>query len=146
MGLQITIRESGDVTVLDLRGKSTLSPGGSESLSRCLRKLEADGVRRLLLNLTDLVQIDSSGITLIVKAYIHLRARGGDLRLLRPNGHVLEVLRLSGCLKSSTVITMKPRPSLGSSGVTPQNLKVQLVFPRLSARRANNSNGAGDRN
>ena len=93
MGLQITIRESGDVTVLDLRGKSTLSPGGSESLSRCLRKLEADGVRRLLLNLTDLVQIDSSGITLIVKAYIHLRARGGDLRLLRPNGHVLEVLR-----------------------------------------------------
>src|SRR6516162_120654 len=82
-GLQITIRKSGDVAILDLRGKSILGPAGSESLSRCLRELEANGVRKFLLNLTELIRIDSSGVGIIIKTYFYIRAKGGDLRLLR---------------------------------------------------------------
>ena len=93
MGLQITIRESGDVVILDLRGKSTLSPGESELLSSWLQKLQANGVLRFLLNLTDLTQIDSSSVSIIVKTYFYVCAKGGDLRVLRPTGQVLEVLK-----------------------------------------------------
>ncbi|HET8922960.1 MAG TPA: STAS domain-containing protein [Candidatus Acidoferrum sp.] len=92
MSLHISIRESGDVTILDLRGRSTISGGESELLSSHLQKLVANGARKLLLNLGDLTHVDSSGVSIIVRTYVSLNSRRGDLRLLRPGGHVLEVL------------------------------------------------------
>jgi len=91
-GLQISTREAADVTILDLRGRATIDGGESELLSSRLKKLVANGVRKLLLNLADLTQVDSSGISIIVGTYVSLRRRGGDLKLLCPCGRVLEVL------------------------------------------------------
>jgi anti-anti-sigma factor len=93
MGLQISIRESGDVTILDLQGKSTVDGGESELLGGHLQKLVTDGVNKLLLNLADLTQIDSSGVSIIVNTFVSVRGRGGDLKFLRPGGRVLEVFR-----------------------------------------------------
>ena len=94
MGLQISIRESGDVTILELRGRSTINDGESELLSGHLQELVANGARNLLLNLGDLTEVNSSGISMIVGTYVSLCSRGGDLGLLRPCGRVLEVLRV----------------------------------------------------
>ena len=94
VGLQISIRESGDVTILDLRGSSTIDRGESELLSSHLQKLVATGVRKLLLNLGDLTQVDSSSVSIIAGTYVSLRAKGGALKLLCPCGRVLEVLRI----------------------------------------------------
>ena len=69
MGLQISIRKSGDVTILDLQGRATIGVD-SELLSAHLKKLVARGERRLLLNLRDM---------------------GGELKFLCPCGRVLEV-------------------------------------------------------
>jgi anti-anti-sigma factor len=99
VGLQISIRESGDVTILDLRGRSTIDCGESHLLSSQLQELVATGVRKLLLNLGDLTQVDSSSVSIIVGAYVSLRGQGGDLKLLRPGGHVLEVFRILHLLK-----------------------------------------------
>ncbi len=93
MGLQISIRESDDVTILDLRGRSTIDGGESKLLGSHLQKLVANGVRKLLLNLGDLTQVDSSSVS-IIATYVSLRGQGGDLRLLRPGGRVLEVFRV----------------------------------------------------
>ena len=93
MGLQISIRESGDVTILDLRGRSTID-GESELLDGRLRKSVASGVRKVLLNLTELTQVDSSGVGVIIDSYVSLRDQGGDLKLLCPPGRVREVLRV----------------------------------------------------
>jgi anti-sigma B factor antagonist len=94
VGLQISIRESADVTILDLRGRSTIDGGESELLGSLLKKLVADGVRKLLLNLADLTQVDSSGIGVIVETYVSLKRQRGELKLLCPCGRVLEVLTL----------------------------------------------------
>jgi anti-anti-sigma factor len=93
VGLQVSIRESDDVTILDLRGRSTID-GESELLDNRLRKLIASGVRRVLLNLTDLTQVDSSGVGVIIDSYVSLRDQGGALKLLCPRGRVREVLRV----------------------------------------------------
>ena len=93
MGLQISIRTSGDVTILDLQGRSTID-GESELLDNRLRKLIANGARRVLLNLTDLTQVDSSGVGVIIDTYVSLKDQGGDLKLLCPRGRVREVLRV----------------------------------------------------
>jgi anti-anti-sigma factor len=91
MSLHISIREFGNVTILDLRGKATIS-SESELLSGHLQKLVAKGASKLLLNIADLSQIDSSGVSVIVQTHASLKRHGGGLKLLRPGGRVLQVL------------------------------------------------------
>ena len=92
MGLQISIRECGDVSVVDLQGKSTIEGCGSEQLSKRLRDLIVNGKRKLLLNLSKLTQMDSSGIGIIVETFVSLKRQNGELKLLSPCGRVLQVL------------------------------------------------------
>jgi anti-anti-sigma factor len=91
VGLQISIRQCGDVSILDLLGRSTIE-GESQLLSRYLRELTATGKSKLLLNLMNLSQIDSSGVSIIVEMYVSLKRTGGELKLLSPRGRVLDVL------------------------------------------------------
>jgi anti-sigma B factor antagonist len=100
VGLQVSIRKSGDVTILDVRGRSTIDSGESELLSSHLQELVANGARKLLLNLAELTQVDSSGVSIIVGAYVSLRRLGGDLKLLCPKGRVLEVLSVLHLLEA----------------------------------------------
>ena len=93
MDLQISIRESGDVTILDLQGRATIG-ANSDLLSGQLQKLVANGVRKLLLNLADVTQLDSSGISAIIGAYVSLSRQGGSLKLLCPCGRFQAVLRV----------------------------------------------------
>ena len=97
MALDISIRESGDITILDLQGRATISDGESDLLRTKLEQLIADGARNVLLNLADLSHVDSSGFSVIVKVCVSLRGQGGDLRFIRPTGRALmafNVLRL----------------------------------------------------
>ena len=94
MGLQISMRECGDVSILDLLGRSTIDAGESELLSKHLRDLTATGKRKLLLNLVNLSYIDSSGVSIIVEMYVSVRRSDGELKLLSPRGRVLDVLRV----------------------------------------------------
>ena len=92
MDLQISIRESGDVTILDLQGRATIGTD-SDLLSGHLQKLLANGVRKLLLNLAGVTQLDSSGISAITGTYLSLNRQGASLKLLCPSGRVQTVLR-----------------------------------------------------
>lgn len=100
MGLQISIRELRDITILDLQGRSTINGGESELLDSQLQTLIASGVRKLLLNLTNLTQVDSTGVSIIVKTFVSLRDQGGALKLLCPCGRVLEVLTMLRLLET----------------------------------------------
>ena len=93
MGLQISIRKSGDVTILDLQGRATIGVD-SDLLSGQLENLVANRVRKLLLNLVVVTQLDSSSISAIVETYLSLRRQGGSLKLLCPCGRVRAMLRV----------------------------------------------------
>jgi len=100
MGLEISIRQSGDVTILDLRGSAIIDAGESELLSRHLRKLLANDLRKLLLNLAELTRIDSSGVSVIIETCVSIRRKSGDLKLLSPRERVLEVLNVLRLLEA----------------------------------------------
>ena len=91
MRLQISTRESGDVTILDLRGRATIGVD-TDLLLSYLNKLIANSQSKLLLNLADLTQLDSSGISAIVGTFVSLQRQAGSLKLLRPCGQVRTVL------------------------------------------------------
>lgn len=86
MALEIRIRKVGRVTVLDLIGCANLDDGGSEHI--------ADGARYFLLNIEELMQMDSSGVSVLVETYLSLTHRGGQLKLLRPRQRVAMVLKI----------------------------------------------------
>jgi anti-sigma B factor antagonist len=102
MGLQVSIRRVGSVAIVDLQGRATFGRD-SDSLSGCLRKLIDDGERNVLLNLAALTQLDSSGLSILSRAYVSLRREGGSLKLLSPRDSVklvLETLRLLDVIPS----------------------------------------------
>jgi anti-sigma B factor antagonist len=79
------------VTIVDLEGKATIGEN-NDLLNRSLRKIVADGARHLLLNLSDLTQLDSSSIGTIAGTFVSLSRTGGTLKLLRPRGRVRTAL------------------------------------------------------
>jgi anti-sigma B factor antagonist len=102
VGLQVSIRESADVTILDLQGRATIGRG-NDLLSSHLQKLIGDGTRKVLLDLAGVPQVDSSSISTIVRAFVSLAHQGGRLKLLRPHGSVrmvLETLHLLDAIPS----------------------------------------------
>ncbi len=99
MGLQISSRKSGDVVIFDLQGRATIGRS-SDELSAELRKAIDGGNRKILVNLTGVSQVDSSGISTIVRNFVTVRRLGGTLKLLHPSGHVYEVLELTRLLQT----------------------------------------------
>jgi len=92
--LQILVRQFNDVTILDLTGKATIDESEGELLSKRVHALTDNGKRKLLVNLTNLTQVDSTGISALVESYLYLQRQDGELKLLNPRGRVLEVLAL----------------------------------------------------
>ena len=98
MSLELAKRVSGDVTIVDLTGRCTLGDP-TELLDRELKKLLDGGCRKLLLNLTELSQIDSTGVSTIVATYVSLRRLKGEVKLLHPTGRVQTVLEITHMLQ-----------------------------------------------
>lgn len=99
MGLQISTRKSGNVAILDLQGRITIGPS-NDALSSELRRLAEAGPAEVIVNLTGVAQMDSSGISTVVRSFVSLERQGGGLRLLNPTGHVKEVLELTRLINS----------------------------------------------
>lgn len=99
MPLEISIRQSGDVTIVDLRGRASIGPN-TDLLDRRLRELIASGVRNMLVNLAGLTMMDSSGIASIAGSYVSLVRLGGSLKMLSPGDRVREALRVMRLLNS----------------------------------------------
>jgi anti-sigma B factor antagonist len=98
MSLQLAKRVSGDVTIIDIRGRCTLGEE-TEHLDRELKKVIEGGCRKLLLNLTELSQIDSTGVSTVVATYVSLRRLKGEVKLLHPTGRVQTVLAITHLLQ-----------------------------------------------
>jgi anti-anti-sigma factor len=98
VSLELAKRISGDVTIVDLTGRCTLGEP-TELLDRELKKLLDGGCRKLLLNLTELSQIDSTGVSTIVATYVSLRRLKGEVKLLHPTGRVQTVLEITHMLQ-----------------------------------------------
>lgn len=99
MGLQISSRKAGAVTILDLKGRVTIG-SSNDALSAELRKLAENAPCDVVVNLAGVTQMDSSGISTLVRSFVTLERQGGGLKLLNPAGHVLEVLDLTRLIQS----------------------------------------------
>ena len=79
--LNISERQAGDVTILDMNGKVTIGEG-SVALRNTIRRLLGEGKKNILLNLSQVGYVDSSGIGELVSSFTTVRKESGSLKLL----------------------------------------------------------------
>jgi anti-sigma B factor antagonist len=94
MSATITTRQNGDVCILDVSGKITLGDG-SVVIREAVKKLVADGTKKIVLNLGDVTYIDSSGIGELVSAFTSVSNTGGNLKLLNLTKRVQDLLQIT---------------------------------------------------
>jgi anti-sigma B factor antagonist len=82
--LAIEERQTGDITVLVLKGQMVLDDGDL-AFGRRIRDLVDRGAVKVVLDLGGVTYIDSSGVGMLVAKLKTLKERGGDMRLLNLN-------------------------------------------------------------
>lgn len=94
MSAKLNTRQVGDVSVVDVSGRITLGEGSS-ALRDCLRDLMAQNNKKILLNLSDVSYIDSSGIGELVSGFTTVANSGGTLKLLGLTRRVKDLLQIT---------------------------------------------------
>ena len=95
--LNISERQVGEVTVLDMDGKITIGEG-SVALRTAIRRLLEEGKKKILLNLAKVGYIDSSGIGELIANYTTLSRDGGQLKLLKLTDKIRDLLVITKLL------------------------------------------------
>ena len=95
MALNLTTRILGDVTVIDLSGRLALGTG-PVALRELLREVTAGGSRKIVLNLTDLSFMDSSGLGELVSSHVNAKHNGASLKMTGLSKRIQEVFQMTG--------------------------------------------------
>src|SRR5437762_10901095 len=97
--MEINVRESAGVPVLEVHGRLTIGEP-AEQLHDALESVVKGGAKRVVVVLNGIPQIDSSGISTLVRISIKLAREGGVLRLVCGPGRTLEIGRATSELQS----------------------------------------------
>ena len=95
--MEIEQRPSGDVMILDLKGKLTIG-SGDELLKDKINSLIQQGHKKLLLNLADVPYVDSAGLGAIVSSYTTVSRENGSLKLLSLTSRIEDLLAITKLL------------------------------------------------
>jgi anti-anti-sigma factor len=92
--MEINVREAGKIPILDVRGRLTIGDP-SEQLHQALESVVKGGANKVVVDLNGVPQIDSSGISALVRISIKLTREGGALRLICGPGRVRDALTVT---------------------------------------------------
>jgi anti-sigma B factor antagonist len=95
--MEIQIRTTGSVTILDLNGNLTIG-SSEESLRETVKNLIGERRVLVLLNLSDVPTIDSSGIGAMIKSFTSVKEANGKLKVMKPSRMARQLLSITGLL------------------------------------------------
>ncbi|MDQ2976483.1 MAG: STAS domain-containing protein [Acidobacteriota bacterium] len=95
--LEVKERQAGDVTILDMSGAVRMGEGAI-SLRNSIRGLGDQGKKKILLNLSGVKNIDSSGIGELIANYTTISRDGGQLKLLNLTDKIRDLLVITKLL------------------------------------------------
>lgn len=93
MNFSATIRQVGQVSVVEVNGKLTSFESGA--LRSSIAKLLKEGRKQILLNLSGLTYLDSSGIGELVQTYMSVIKGGGEMKVVGLSDKVEEILKIT---------------------------------------------------
>lgn len=95
--MDIHIRIIRTVTIIDLSGNLIIGKS-EESLRETVNRMLAEDRKDLILNLSEVPIIDSSGIGAMIKCFTSVKAGGGRFKLLGPSRMARQLLNITGLL------------------------------------------------
>ena len=105
--MNITQRQVGDVTILDISGKITIGVGDVQ-VRDAVHMALGSGARNLVLNLKNVTTIDSAGVGELVSAYTTVTNRGGKLKLVNLPSKVNDILQITQLITVFEVYDSEP--------------------------------------
>lgn len=93
MDFSATIRHSGQASLIEIRGRLTFFEVGilRENVQRLLR----EGHQHIILNLSGLQYLDSSGIGELARTYVMVLKGGGEMKFVGVSRNVEDVLKVT---------------------------------------------------
>ncbi len=95
--MDINVRKRSQVQVIQLRGALRMGPA-VDSLRQTMDEALSNGDTRMVMNLSEVPMVDSSGIGLLVRYLAVIKQKGGNLKLAQPSKFAVQTLRLVGVL------------------------------------------------
>jgi anti-sigma B factor antagonist len=92
--MEISVRKQNGIHLLVVSGRLTIGEP-SEQLNEALQSIVKDGGRKVIINLNGVPQIDSSGISSLVRISIQLAREGGAVHLVCGPGRVRDALTVT---------------------------------------------------
>ena len=93
MSFSATIRQVGQVSVVEVIGKLTSLESGA--LNNSIAQLLKEGRKQILLNLKGLTYLDSSGIGELVRTYLSVIKRDGEMKVVGLTDKAEEILKIT---------------------------------------------------
>jgi len=93
---ELNVVVSGGDASYELRLLGELDMSTASQLSDELLRVTSGGARHVTVDLSDLMFIDSTGLSVLITGLKHLRQGGGDLALRSPNPGTRKVLEITG--------------------------------------------------
>jgi anti-sigma B factor antagonist len=94
--VEIREREAGRVAVIDISGRMVLTDGESDSLLRDrVAELVTQGRQHIVVTLSHVTQVDTSGLKQLLAAHLAVTRRGGQLLLANPTKRIRDLLGIT---------------------------------------------------
>ena len=94
MSAKINIRHTGGVTILDVSGRITLGEG-SVTLRDAVQEAIKSGTKKLILDMSGVSYMDSSGVGELTGAYASLKNKDCQLKLLHLTKKIDDLMQIT---------------------------------------------------
>lgn len=95
--MEINVRNQGEVGVIRLKGGLRLGQP-VDDLRSAVDRVFDDGAIYLVINVSEVPMVDSSGIGLLVRSQVSAKKRGGKVKLVNPSPFTVQTLKITGVL------------------------------------------------
>ena len=93
MNFSATIRHAGPISIVEIAGRLTSFESGA--LRNSIAQLLKEGRKHIVLNLSRLDYLDSSGIGELVQSYMSVIKRGGEMKVVGLTEKDEEILKIT---------------------------------------------------
>jgi len=93
LNFSATIRHAGPISIVEIEGRLTSFESGA--LRNSIAQLLKEGRKHIVLNLSRLDYLDSSGIGELVQSYMSVIKRGGEMKVVGLTEKVEEILKIT---------------------------------------------------
>lgn len=94
MNKNASIRKAGEITVVELKGKITIGAGDLQ-MREAIQAALAEGARKLIVDMSAVTTIDSSGVGELVGCFTTATHKGAKMKLMNLPAKISDVLTVT---------------------------------------------------